>query len=90
MNDPVVAERAARDGVTRAWAAVDAVMDHGLAREMDLQGRMIRKVRIGQEERPYPRTRVVLEMDKNLAGRIEQEFFEKESLFVLTVFESGQ
>ena len=30
------------------------------------------------------------EMDKNLAGRIEQEFFEKESLFVLTVFESGQ
>lgn len=51
---------------------------------------MIRKVRIGQEERPYPRTRVVLEMDKNLAGRIEQEFFEKESLFVLTVFESGQ
>ena len=66
------------------------LMVSGLAREMDLQGRMIRKVRIGQEERPYPRTRVVLEMDKNLAGRIEQEFFEKESLFVLTVFESGQ
>ena len=35
-------------------------------------------------------TRVVLEMDKNLAVRIEQEFFEKESLFVLIVFESGQ
>ena len=66
------------------------LMVSGLAREMDLQGRMIRKVRIGQEDRPYPRTRVVLEMDKNLAGRIEQEFFEKESLFVLTVFESGQ
>lgn len=29
MNDPVVAERAARDGVTRAWAAVDEVMDQG-------------------------------------------------------------
>ena len=33
-----------------------ALMVSGLAREMDLQGRMIRKVRIGQEDRPYPRT----------------------------------
>ena len=35
MNDPVVAERAARDGVTRAWAAVDEVMDQGGADLVD-------------------------------------------------------
>jgi precorrin-8X/cobalt-precorrin-8 methylmutase len=29
MNDPQTAARAARDGVTRAWAAVDEVVDQG-------------------------------------------------------------
>lgn len=67
-----------------------ATMRPGLSREVDCRGRMIHKIRIGQEDKPYPRVRVVLEMDKNLAGKVEQEFFERESLFMLTVFESGR
>jgi hypothetical protein len=29
----------------------------------------------------------VLEVDESLAGRIEQEFFERESLFLITIHE---
>lgn len=62
----------------------------GLAREVDCQGRMIHKIRIGHEDKPYQRARVVLDVDENLTGRIEQEFFERESQFVLTIYEGGQ
>jgi hypothetical protein len=61
-----------------------------LVREVDCQGRMIHKIRIGHEDKPYQRARVVLDVDENLMGRIEQEFFERESQFVLTIYEGGQ
>jgi len=59
----------------------------GLQREIDTPGRMVRKLRVGHEDKPFKRARVVLEVDDTLAGRITQEFFEQESLFVLTVHE---
>lgn len=62
----------------------------GLVREIDCQGRMIHKIRIGHEDKPYQRARVVLDVDENLTGKIEQEFFERESQFVLTIFEGSQ
>jgi hypothetical protein len=56
-----------------------------LPRDVDTGGRMIRKIRVGHEDKPFRRARIVLDVD----GRIEQEFFEQKSLFVLTVHEIG-
>jgi hypothetical protein len=58
-----------------------------LQRDMETDGRLIRRIRVGHEDKPFRRARVVLEVDETLSGRIEQEFFEQESLFVLTVHE---
>lgn len=62
----------------------------GLQRDVDAGGRMIRKVRVGHEDKPYRRARVVLDVDEAVAGRVEQEFFEQKSLFVLTVREAAK
>lgn len=59
----------------------------GLPREILSQGRIIRKIRVGHEDKPFKRARVVLEVDGSLAGRVEQEFFERESLFLITIHE---
>jgi hypothetical protein len=61
----------------------------GLAREVPAGGRMVHHLRIGHQDKPYKRARVVLEIDESLAGRIEQEFVEQESLFLLTVHEKS-
>lgn len=65
-----------------------ALPETGLQRELDTGGRMIRKVRVGHEDKPFKRARVVLEVDDSVAGRIEREFVEQESLFILTVHEA--
>ena len=67
-----------------------ALPEAGLQREMETGGRMVRKLRVGHEDKPFKRARVVLEVDDALAGRIDQEFFEQESLFVLTVHEAAR
>ena len=59
----------------------------GLPREILSQGRIIRKIRVGHEDKPFKRARVVLEVDEALTGRVEQEFFERESLFLITIHE---
>lgn len=59
-----------------------------LPREIASQGRLVRKIRVGHEDKPFRRARIVLEIEETLTGRIEQEFFEQESLFVITVNES--
>lgn len=61
----------------------------GLTREMPVKGRMVHHLRIGHEDKPYKRARIVLEIDESLTGRIEQEFVEQESLFLLTVHEKS-
>lgn len=61
----------------------------GLVRELPVEGRVVRKIRIGHEDKPFKRARVVMEVEEPLAGRIEQEFFERESLFVIKVFEGS-
>jgi len=61
----------------------------GLVREMPVEGRIVHRIRIGHEDKPFKRARVVMEVEESLAGRIEQEFFERESLFVITVFEGS-
>lgn len=58
-----------------------------LQRDYEDLGRLVHKVRLGHEDKPFSRARVVLEVDTNLAGRIESEFVEHESLFILTVIE---
>lgn len=60
----------------------------GLIREIPTQGRLVRKIRIGHEDKPFHRARIVAELEDALAGQIEQLFFEQESLFVLTVHEA--
>lgn len=60
-----------------------------LPRAMDCQGRLIHKIRVGHEDKPFPRARVVLDIDQSVAGRIEQEFFEQESMFQITVHEAS-
>lgn len=67
-----------------------ALPEAGLQRDIDAGGRMIRKVRVGHEDKPFRRARVVLDVDDAVAGRIEQEFFEQRSLFVLTVREAAK
>jgi len=59
----------------------------GLPREILSQGRMVRKIRVGHEDKPFKRARIVLEVEESLTGRIEQEFFEQESLYLITVHE---
>lgn len=60
-----------------------------LPRDIRTKGRMIHGLRIGYEDKPQPRSRIVLDLDDALTGRVEQEFFEKESIFVITVFEGS-
>ena len=47
------------------------------------------KIRVGHEDKPFKRARIVLDVVEPLIGRIEQEFFEQESLFTITVFEES-
>jgi hypothetical protein len=61
----------------------------GLVREVPAGGRLVHHLRVGHQDKPYKRARVVLEIDESLAGRIEQEFIEQESLFLLTVHEKS-
>lgn len=63
----------------------------GLQREMETQGRLVRRIRVGHQDKPFKRARVVLELDQDQAGRVDQEFFEKSSMFLITVRErAGQ
>jgi hypothetical protein len=62
----------------------------GLQRDVDVPGRMIHRIRLGHEDKPFRRARVVLDVDDAVAGRIEQEFFEQHSLFVLTLHEAAK
>lgn len=57
-----------------------------LQRAIDCNGRMVQRVRVGYEEKPLKRARIVLDVNDQTVGRIEQEYFEKESLFLITVF----
>lgn len=57
-----------------------------LPRALECNGRMVQRVRVGYEEKPLKRARVVLDVNDKTVGRIEQEYFEKESLFLITVF----
>lgn len=59
-----------------------------LVREMPVEGRLVRKIRVGHEDKPFRRARIVLELEDVLAGRVEQFFFERESLFAVTVHEA--
>ena len=60
-----------------------------LPREILCEGRMVQKIRVGHEDKPFKRARIVLDVVEPLIGRIEQEFFEQESLFIITVFEES-
>lgn len=58
-----------------------------LEREYEDLGRLVHKIRLGHEDKPFAKARIVLEVASSLAGRIESEFVEHESLFILTVIE---
>jgi hypothetical protein len=60
-----------------------------LPREILCQGRMVQKIRVGHEDKPFKRARIVLDVVEPLIGRIEQEFFEQQSLFTITFFEES-
>jgi hypothetical protein len=60
-----------------------------LIRDIATDGRMVHRVRVGHQDKPFMRARVVLDVDESLIGRIEQEFFEQESLFSITVFDAS-
>ncbi len=60
----------------------------GLSREIACAGRLVKEIRIGHEDKPFKRARVVLDVEEPLIGRIEQEFFEQQSLFIITLFDA--
>lgn len=60
-----------------------------LARDIACDGRMIKRIRVGHEDKPFKRARVVLDVEEGLIGRIEQEFYEQESLFTITIFDAS-
>lgn len=65
----------------------EALPGEDLKRDLVAPGRLVRGLRIGQETAPFRRTRIVLDLEENLVGQVEQIFFEEESLFVLTLHE---
>jgi len=64
-----------------------ALPQSDLPRDILSDGRMVHRIRVGHEDKPFKRARVVLDVEENLIGRIEQEFFEQESLFIITIFD---
>jgi len=60
-----------------------------LPRDIACDGRMVHRIRVGHEDKPFKRARVVLDVEEGLIGRIEQEFFEQESLFTITIFDAS-
>lgn len=65
-----------------------AVLLSDIPKEIDCAGRLIQRVRVGHEDTPVARARIVLEINPALAGEVEQTFFEQQSLFMLTVHEA--
>lgn len=59
-----------------------------LGKPIACNGRLISGIRIGHDDKPFKRTRLVLDVNDKAVGRVEQEFFEKESLFLITVLEA--
>lgn len=60
-----------------------------LPRDIACDGRMVKRIRVGHEDKPFKRARVVLDVEEGLIGRIEQEFYEQESLFTITIFDAS-
>lgn len=60
-----------------------------LPRDIACNGRLVHRIRVGHEDKPFKRARVVLDVEESLIGRIEQEFFEQESLFTITIFDAS-
>ncbi len=60
----------------------------GLPRDFACEGRLVKRIRVGHEDKPFKRARVVLDVEEPLIGRIEQEFFEHQSLFTITIFDA--
>jgi len=60
----------------------------GLPRDIACEGRLVKRIRVGHEDKPFKRARVVLDVEEPLVGRIEQEFFEQQSLFTITLFDA--
>lgn len=66
-----------------------ALPQSDLPRDTSCDGRMVHRIRVGHEDKPFKRARVVLDVEERLIGRIEQEFFEQESLFIITIFDAS-
>ena len=66
-----------------------ALPQEGLPRDIACEGRLVKRMRIGHEDKPFKRARVVLDVEEPLIGRIEQEFFEQQSLFTITLFDAA-
>ncbi|MDO9584635.1 MAG: hypothetical protein Q7J24_16240 [Desulfomicrobium sp.] len=66
-----------------------ALPQSDLPRDISCDGRMVHRIRVGHEDKPFKRARVVLDVEESLIGRIEQEFFEQESLFTITIFDAS-
>ena len=65
-----------------------ALPQEGLPRDIACEGRLVKRIRVGHEDKPFKRARVVLDVAEPLVGRIEQEFFEQQSLFTITLFDA--
>lgn len=65
-----------------------ALPEPGLPRDIASEGRLVKRIRVGHEDKPFKRARIVLDVEEPLIGRIEQEFFEQQSLFTITLFDA--
>ena len=59
----------------------------GLEREFIAPGRLVRALRIGHEDTPFQRARLVFDLEESLVGQVEQFFYDQESMFELTLHE---
>lgn len=90
MDGPILPEvfLLKREPPHRVVCDFDGALPHpDLQREIFCPGRLIRSIRVGHEDKPFKRARIVLEIDEAVAGHVEQVLFEQQSLFVLTVHE---
>ena len=54
-------------------------------RLIDTKGILIQSIRVGVHSSPNPKIRVVLDLAPNQNYDIQQKFFQKESIFLITV-----
>ncbi len=93
LDSPVLPDLFMLDGVPPGRVVCDfdgTLPENGLRRDVECHGRLVRRIRVGHDDKPYKRARVVLDVEHTLFGHVDQKFFEQDSVVVLTIHEASE